>query len=358
MDGEEVRCAEIPETLRDEAQKRREELLDAASMFSDELMEAILEEKEIARRTHLCRHSQRHDQPRTDTGSHGFSLQEQRDPNLCWMPWSTISPILPRSKTLPSIWMRRIGQILLVPTSEAPLVALAFKLEDGPYGQLTYIRIYQGQLKKGDELYNPRSGKSIKVGRLIRMHADSMEDIVQAGSGDIVALFGIDCASGDTFVEPGLNLSLSSIYVPDPVISLAITPVGAKSSDNMAKALNRFTKEDPTFRTYVDPESKETIIQGMGELHLDVYVERMRREYQVDVESGAPQVAYREAISQAAAFDYTHKKQTGGAGQFGRVIGYRWNPCTKAITSSWMRSRAGVYPGNTSLPVTKDSKPP
>jgi elongation factor G len=153
------------------------------------------------------------------------------------------------------------------------------------------------------------------------MHADSMEDITLAGSGDIVALFGIDCASGDTFVAPGLNLSLSSIHVPAPVISLAIAPVGVKSADNMAKALGRFVKEDPTFRTYVDPESKETIIQGMGELHLDVYVERMRREYQVEVESGAPQVAYREAISQATAFDYTHKKQTGGAGQFGRVIG-------------------------------------
>lgn len=160
------------------------------------------------------------------------------------------------------------------------------------------------------------------MGRLIRMHADSMADIEDAASGDIAALFGVDCQSGDTFVKPGLNLAMSSIYVPEPVISLAVSPAGKKYSNNLAKALKRFTKEDPTFRTFVDAESKQTIIQGMGELHLDVYVERMRREYNVEVETGMPQVAYRESISHRADFDYMHKKQTGGAGQFGRVIGF------------------------------------
>ena len=153
------------------------------------------------------------------------------------------------------------------------------------------------------------------------MHADSMEDIAEADAGDIVALFGIDCASGDTFAAPGSTYAMTSIYVPEPVISLAIKPVDKKAPDQMAKALNRFTKEDPTFRTHVDPESHETIIQGMGELHLDVYVERMKREYNAEVETGKPQVAYREAITQKVEFDYTHKKQTGGAGQYGRVIG-------------------------------------
>ncbi len=148
-----------------------------------------------------------------------------------------------------------------------------------------------------------------------------LSDIAFAGAGDIVALFGIDCASGDTFASPGLNLAMTSIYVPEPVISLAIKPIDNKALDKMAKALNRFTKEDPTFRTHVDPESHETIIQGMGELHLDVYVERMKREYNAEVETGKPQVAYREAISSRVEFDHTHKKQTGGAGQFGRVIG-------------------------------------
>jgi elongation factor G len=212
-------------------------------------------------------------------------------------------------------------EVKLKTDSSAPAVLLAFKLEDGPYGQLTYIRIYQGSLKKGDEIANSRSRQKVKVGRLVRMHADSMEDIAFAGAGDIVALFGIDCASGDTFASPGLNLAMTSIYVPEPVISLAIKPIDNKALDKMAKALNRFTKEDPTFRTHVDPESHETIIQGMGELHLDVYVERMKREYNAEVETGKPQVAYREAISSRVEFDYTHKKQTGGAGQFGRIIG-------------------------------------
>ena len=204
---------------------------------------------------------------------------------------------------------------------ERPLVALAFKLEDGRYGQLTYVRIYQGTLKKGEFIWNVRTNKKVKVGRLVRMHSNEMEDITEACGGDLVALFGVDCSSGDTFTDGTVRWTMSSMHVPEPVINLMIKPVDNKAQINMSKALSRFTREDPTFRTYVDQESGETIVCGMGELHLEVYIERMKREYGAEVETGAPQVAYRETIGRAVEYDYTHKKQTGGSGQYGRVLG-------------------------------------
>jgi len=213
------------------------------------------------------------------------------------------------------------AEVVLKADTDLPLVMLAFKLDDTRYGQLTYVRVYQGTLKKGMEIVNVRSGRKDRVGRLIRMHADEMEDIATAGPGDIVALFGIDCASGDTFSDGSVTYSMASMFVPAPVISLSVTAEDNKSSENLAKAINRFCKEDPTFHSMVDPETNETIIKGMGELHLDVYIERMRREYKVQLTTGQPQVAYRESISNASEFDYIHKKQTGGAGQYGRVAG-------------------------------------
>jgi elongation factor G len=319
-DGETVRVEDIPSDLRDEAAKKREEMLEAVSHFSDGLLEAILENRVTEELIHEA--------VRKGT------IARQLTPVLMGSAYKNkgVQPLLdgvvrylPNPSEVENFATDlddEAKQIKLMANPEAATVALAFKLEEGSYGQLTYIRIYQGSLKKGDGILNTRSGNEVKIGRLVRMHADSMEDIPEAGAGDIVALFGIECASGDTFVSPGLNLAMTSIFVPEPVISLAIKALDKKASDRIAKALNRFTKEDPTFRTHVDPESHETIIQGMGELHLDVYVERMKREYNAEVETGMPQVAYREAITQRVDFDYTHKKQTGGAGQFGRVMGF------------------------------------
>ena len=320
-DGEQIRIEDIPAELQAEAEERREMMLDTVSMFSEEIMELMMEEKEILRRSpsRNCPESCN----RSGTGSclYRICLQEQRcsGNDGCGSPLSACCSPDVENKALD---LDNDEQEVILPSDASkPPVALAFKLEDGQYGQLTYIRVYQGVIKKGAELVNVRNGRKFKIGRLVRMHSNNMEDITEAPAGDIVALFGIDCASGDTFCDPSLNLSMTSMFVPNAVISLSIKPVDKSASDKMAKALNRFTKEDPTFRTHVDPESNETIISGMGELHLEVYIERMKREYKAEVETGAPQVAYREAISQAADFNYTHKKQTGGSGQYGRVAG-------------------------------------
>jgi elongation factor G len=214
------------------------------------------------------------------------------------------------------------AKVILTPDPEKPFVGLAFKLEDGRYGQLTYIRIYQGHVAKGDFIYNQSNQRKVKVPRIVRMHSNEMLDVEEAYGGDIVALFGVECASGDTFTDGDVNYTMTSMFVPDAVISLAVAPKERTGQANFSKALNRFTKEDPTFRVHRDEESAQTIISGMGELHLEIYIERMKREYACEVIAGKPQVAYRETITQRGEFAYTHKKQTGGSGQFGRVCGY------------------------------------
>ena len=318
--GENVRIEEIPDSLIKEAHEKREELVDAASMFSDELMEAALEDRitedlliSAIRTGTLARkltpvfmgsaYKNKGIQPLLDAVTNFLPCPSEIENEALDMGDNEKSVILSNSP-------------------DENLVAFAFKLEDGQYGQLTYIRVYQGTLSKGITMVNVRNGKKVKVGRLVRMHADQMEDIDKIEAGYIGALFGIECASGDTFASPGMSLTMTSMFVPEPVISLAIVPKDNKSQINMSKALGRFTKEDPTFRTHVNDETNETIINGMGELHLEVYVERMRREYNAEVSIGKPRVAYRETITQKALFNYTHKKQTGGAGQFGRVEGY------------------------------------
>ena len=319
--GEIIRQEDIPEPLRADAQKHREQLLEEVSMFSEELMEAVLEGKAID--NDLVYKAVRKGTLALEftpvfigSAYKNKGIQTLLDAVSAYLPCPTdvINNALDLEKNETEFPVSN--------SPDDPLIMLAFKLEDGRYGQLTYVRTYQGLLKKGDTVFNSRTGKKVKIGRLVRMHSDEMEEIESCGPGDIVALFGIDCASGDTFTAGNMSVSMSSMHIPEPVISLAILPVDNKAQNNMSKALNRFTKEDPTFRTYVDHETGETIISGMGELHLDVYIERMKREYGATVEVGAPQVAYRETITSRADFNYTHKKQTGGSGQFGRVAGY------------------------------------
>jgi elongation factor G len=318
--GEDLRIEDIPENLLDNARAYREDLLDTASMFSDELMEAVLEEKvtedliySAIRKGTLAR-----ELIPVFIGSayKNIGVQLLLDGVLKYLP----SPVDVKNYALDMEHDDKEVEVSSDP--DAPTLALAFKLEVTPYGQLTYLRIYQGSIRKGDDLINSRDRKKIKVGRLARMHADKMEEITGASAGDIIALFGVDCFSGDTFTDGKLRYSFTSMFVPEPVISLSITPKDNKSEVNMSKAINRFVREDPTFRSYVDHESGETIISGMGELHLEIYVERMRREFSSEVETGAPQVSYREAISAKADFNYIHKKQTGGSGQYGRVAGF------------------------------------
>jgi elongation factor G len=213
-------------------------------------------------------------------------------------------------------------KVVLESSPDKPFVGLAFKLEDGRYGQLTYMRMYQGRISKGEFITNQTNQKKVKIPRIVRMHADEMHDINEANAGDIVALFGVECASGDTFTDGDVKYTMTSMHVPDAVISLAIAPKEKAAANNFSKALNRFTKEDPTFRVHRDEESAQTIIRGMGELHLEIYMERMKREYNCEVVAGKPQVAYRETVTQRGEFAYTHKKQTGGSGQFARVCGY------------------------------------
>lgn len=317
--GETIRVEEIPAELVEQAEEYREILLDAASMFSDELMEAMLEEEVTADLIRAAVREATVSRKMTPVfmGSayKNRGVQALLDSVIHYLP-------SPTDVDNEGLDLDDNEAPVIIPSDpEKPFIGLAFKLEDGRYGQLTYLRIYQGSLQKGTFIFNSRTRQKVKVGRLVRMHSDEMEDISSASAGDIVALFGIDCRSGDTFTDGKQNITMTSIFVPDPVIQYTINTT-SKYAQNLSKALQRFTKEDPTFRVRTDPETNETIIAGMGELHLDVYIERMKREYGVPIETSPPQVSYRETITQHTEFNYLHKKQTGGSGQYGRVGGF------------------------------------
>lgn len=320
--GEKVRVEAPPADMADDIEAYREKLLDAASNFDDAMVEKILEGQEVS-------DEEIHNAIKVGTQSlkltpvfMGSAFKNKGVQLLL----NAVARYLPSPLTCArpkAIDNDKNEKIDLIPDNTKPLVCMAFKITDEQFGQLTYTRIYQGTLNKGDTIINTRTKKRVRVGRIVRMNANDRENIETVGSGDIIAIIGIDCASGDTFVGDDnlTHLSCEGMHVPAAVIELSISVKDKDQQTRLSKGLSRFMKEDPTFHVYTDEESAETRIAGMGELHLEIYVERLKREYNCDVQVGAPQVNYRETIRQEAKFDYLHKKQTGGSGQFGHVMG-------------------------------------
>jgi elongation factor G len=320
--GEHVREEDIPAELRAEAEKHHHDLVEKLADFDDHIAELFLDGKPV-------------EQAKLKEVIRKVTIELKATPVFCGSALKNkgvqllldgVVDYLPNpSQVLNEAHDQNNNEtkVVLESRTDKPFVALAFKLEDGRFGQLTYMRIYQGRIGKGDFIVNCSANqKRVKVPRLVRMHSDEMNDINEAQAGDIVAMFGVDCSSGDTFTDGEVVYTMTSMHVPDAVISLAVAPKEKEGQVNFSKALNRFTKEDPTLRVHRDEESAQTIMSGMGELHLDIYIERMKREYKCEVVTGKPQVAYRETITRKGEFDYTHKKQTGGKGQFACVRGF------------------------------------
>lgn len=312
---------EIPENLKAIAEERRKILIETLADVDDEMAEIFLDEAEptvdqIKAAIRRATIGLKFTPVFMGSALADKSVQPMLDGVIDYLP----NPSEVENLALDQ--KRSEASVKLVPYNSEPFVGLAFKLEESNFGQLTYIRVYQGALRKGANVFNARNNKKVKVPRIVRMHSNEMEEVSEISAGEICAVFGVECASGDTFTDGQLAYSMSSMYVPEPVISLSIKPKNNKDSANFSKAMARFQREDPTFRVSYDSESEQTIISGMGELHLDIYVERMRREYRVDCETGQPQVAYRETLGNRVEFDHLLKKQSGGPGQYARVVGY------------------------------------
>ncbi len=319
--GETVREEAIPAELEAAASEARHKMLEDLAMYSDSLMEKLLSEEvptddEIHAVVKAAVHSQSITQVFCGSAYKNKGVQTLLDAVVRYLP----NPL--ERKIMAKQWDNPDEAFDLSPDAAKPLVAMAFKIVDDPYGQLTFMRLYQGTVTKGETYINQRTSQKQRFSRIVRMHADKREEVDSAEAGDIVAVMGVDAASGDTYASESKYCSLENMFVPEPVIKMAITPTKREGLDKLGKALQRFTREDPTFRVATDDETGETVIAGMGELHLDIYVERIRREFKVDVEVGAPKVSYREAPTKSTAYDYKHKKQSGGSGQYAHIIGH------------------------------------
>jgi elongation factor G len=318
--GETVREEAIPAAYEKPAAEARHAMLEGLAMYSDSLMEKLLaEEQPSDDEIHAVVKAAVQNQSITPVfcGSayKNKGVQKLLDAVVRYLP----SPL--ERKVIAKKWDKPDEAFDLAPDPAKPLVAMAFKIVDDPYGQLTFMRIYQGKIVKGEAYINQRTSQKQRFSRIVKMHADKREEIDSGEAGDIVAVMGVDAASGDTYASENKYCTLESMFVPEPVIKMAITPTNRDGLDKLGKALQRFTREDPTFRVSTDDETGETVIAGMGELHLDIYVERIKREFKVEVEVGAPKVSYREAPTRATEYEYKHKKQTGGSGQFAHIIG-------------------------------------
>jgi elongation factor G len=318
--GETVREEAIPPALANEAAAARAHMLEALSMYSDKLMEMLLSEEVISEALihDIIRHAvieQEFTPVYLGTAYRNKGVQPLLDAITRYLP----SPLDAEVKGKDPIDQDKAVE--LAPDPAKPFVGMAFKIVDDEFGQLTFTRIYQGTVEKGGSYFNQRTGKKERFSRIVKMHADKREEVDSAAAGDIVAIMGIDCASGDTYSSEPKYCTLENIFVAKPVIKMSIAPLSRDNADRLSKALQRFRKEDPTFQVMTDEETGETVIAGMGELHLDIYVERIRREYRVEVEVGPPKVSYRESATRPAAFDFKHKKQTGGSGQYAHIVG-------------------------------------
>ena len=318
--GQHVRREPIPAEMADEALRARRKMLEALSMYDDELMELLLSDEEVPEplihRTIAAAVTRLEFTP-VFLGSafRNKGVQPLLDAMVRYLP----SP--PQSTATAFTHGNPDQKFALRCDPRAPAVAMAFKIVEDPYGALTFMRVYQGTLVKGGSYFNQRTGRKARLSRIVRMHADQREDIDEAAAGDIVAVLGVDCASGDTFASEPRYCTLDSMYVPEPVIHMSVAPAARDGADRLGKALRQFRCEDPTFRVTNDRETGETLIAGMGELHLEIYVQRISREFGVEVEVGRPKVNYREAPTRPADFNVRHRKQTGGSGQYAHIIG-------------------------------------
>jgi elongation factor G len=318
--GAKFKDIEIPADMKDAAVQARAEMVEACAELDDQAMDDYLNGKELTNETikKLLRKA---------------VLNGSFFPVLCGSAFKNkgVQPLLDAVVDyLPSPLDRPAikginpdddSETTRPSSDKEPLALLAFKLMDDQYGVLTFCRIYSGVLAKGVSLLNSTRGKSERVGRMVLMHANNREEISEAHAGDIVALVGLkDSRTGDTLCDPNKPVILEKMEFPDPVIEMKVEPKTKADQEKMAVALYKLAAEDPSFRVSTDSESGETIIKGMGELHLDIKVDILKRTHKVEVQVGAPQVAYREAITRKVTKDYTHKKQTGGTGQYARVI--------------------------------------